>query len=78
MFVNHEVQASLSPMAIPIMRYKTHQHVHKDNGHSQNEQKEQDVRQCSVFQFTPRHKRFGVVEFTQCHHKDGHHGIRKG
>ena len=77
MFVKHEVQASLSPMAIPILRCKTHQHVHKDNGHSQHKQKEQDIRQYSVFQFTPRHKVVGVVEFTKGHHKGSHHGIRE-
>ena len=62
---------------IPILRCKTHQHVHKNNWHSQYKQKEQDIRQYSVFQFTPRHKVVGVVEFTQCHYKDGHHGVRK-
>ena len=74
MFVIHGVQASFT---IPILRYKTHQHVHKNDGHSQHKHKEQYIRQRSVFQFTPRHKRVGVVEFTEGHHKYGHHGIRK-
>ena len=71
------IKASFSIVTITILRYKTHQHVHEDNGHSQHKHKEQDICQRSVFQFTPRHKVAGIVEFTQGHHKYGHHGIRK-
>ena len=56
----------------------THQHVHKNNWHSQHKQKEQDIRQCSIFQVPPWHERVGIVEFAEGHHKYGHHGIRKG
>ena len=66
-----------SKFGISLSRNVSYQHVHKNDGHSQHKQKEQDICQCSVFQFAPRHKRVGVVEFTEGHHKYGHHGIRK-
>ena len=64
--------------SVTLKYFDTYQHVHKNDRHSQHKQKEQYVRQHSVFQFVPRHKCVGVVELTKCHHKYGHHRIWEG